>query len=696
MRSASLAYLYSRFPVVSQTFCDTEMLAMERLGHQLVVGSINPPPSSFRHPHLARLQAETVYPAPPAILKLWEEHAKAEGVWPAATIARHEAEFGKYTKPDQRARNALYFAREFKRRGVRHIHVHFTNRATHTALFIKELTGIPFSVTAHAQDFMVDIGSRELLREMLREAQFVIAVSDFSRELLTGICPEAGERIHRVYNGQDLTAWPRPEIPDPRTIKPPLILSVGRLIEFKGFHVLIEACQKLRERGRVFRCEIAGEGPWRGRLEAEIAQRGLQDTVSLLGIVNQEQVRARLRESSAFALASLVDGKGAMDILPTVILEAMATGKPVVSTRLAGIPEMVLEGRTGLLVDPGEMNAPALAEALDRVLGNAALREEYGRAGRERLETVFSVEQTAPGLAERFQRSLDAPPAPETEFVKKLSAPAAAPDEGGPRLVYWIPTPPESPEGFSALMRELAWMRKYCAGADPQLRFAVLWGQFPVNLPTLPEHQGGREATDAILRQSRFAPDGLVLEAAWQADRQGAIALESLRQGLGPGVPTLEFLQQARLLQGWLAERLGELPGHWHTLDGSGLLSAWLARESGRAGLSTFSCTLPEPSAVYPKSLLRELSNGLSGGRTADTSLLEKLAAAGKGAWIEDDIGELLGADPRKGRGFAGFVKSLAGTPKMGPPIEEWGQQVKLWALQVAGARASAAGEGQP
>src|SRR5207244_13459585 len=126
------------------------------------------------------------------------------GIWPAVLVGKYEARYGPAFKAGQRARNALFFAEHFLRRGVAHFHVHFARHATHTALFVKEISKIGFSFTAHAQDFMLDVGSDELLREMCREPAFVVAVGDYSRELLLHESPDAAERLHRIYNGGQL------------------------------------------------------------------------------------------------------------------------------------------------------------------------------------------------------------------------------------------------------------------------------------------------------------------------------------------------------------------------------------------------------------------------------------------------------------------------------------------------------------
>ena len=230
-----IAYLFSRYPVVSQTFCDSEMLALEDMGVDLVAASINAPPSSFRHDHLDALKAQAHYPPPSAVLKSIQKEAQADGSWEKieALVQDHNDRYGTSFKADVRARNALYFARLFEQLGVDHVHVHFANRATHTALFLKKL-GFPFSFTAHAQDFMVDLGNDDLLAEMCDEAEFVVSVSDHSKHLLQELCPSARDKIHRVYNGIVPDEFP-PAQPRQDADEPLRIVSVGRLIEFKGF-----------------------------------------------------------------------------------------------------------------------------------------------------------------------------------------------------------------------------------------------------------------------------------------------------------------------------------------------------------------------------------------------------------------------------------------------------------------------------
>src|SRR6516162_7728449 len=254
-----LGYLYSRYPVISQTFCDAEMLALGRRGIELVIGSVYPPLTSLRHEYIVRLGAPIHYAPPQEILRIRERNAKTTRKWPRDLVEQHEVRYGPAAKAEQRARNALYFADFFARNGVDHVHVHFANRAAHTAVFLKEISGIPFSVTAHGQDFMKDLGSDDLLREICAAAEFVAAETDYSRELLCQRCPDSATKIHRVYNGIDLERFPAPGLATMTHV--PRIISVGRLVEFKGFEHLIDACAELARRGFDFNCDIIWRWP---------------------------------------------------------------------------------------------------------------------------------------------------------------------------------------------------------------------------------------------------------------------------------------------------------------------------------------------------------------------------------------------------------------------------------------------------
>ncbi len=550
-----LAYFYSRYPVVSQTFCDSEMLALEARGFAVDIASINPPPSTIRHERFEKLEAEVFYPPPAKALVAMERRRREDGSWDkifGEMVARHDAEYGKSFKAATRARNALYFADLFERRGVGHVHVHFANRATHTALFLKQWAGIPFSFTAHAQDFMVDLGSDDLLRELCREAEFVVAVSDFSRDVLRETCPDSAGKIERVYNGLTMADFPQAAI---STVGPLKIITIGRLIEFKGFHHLIEACAKLGEAGVGYECCIIGEGPWRGRLGELARELGVEECIEFAGVQTQEEVKRRLQGSDVFALPCIVDSKGASDILPTVITESMACSLPIVSTRLVGVPEMVDNGETGILVEPGDVDA--LAEALQRLAGDRELARRMGKAGREKALEVFELEITAGQLAEKF----------------------GAPEDKGGIGGEACPAPPGAlylVDSWPTDNRELASEIRYVVEHHPR-EFQVLVAAMS---PT------AKLPADDIFESLEFFPDGIVPEAEWRFSPGEASLVMEWRSELGSGVSTEDYLFQAR--RALHLRRLVQKRGirHIHAARAGMVLCAWMVQRLTGVGLS--------------------------------------------------------------------------------------------------------------
>jgi glycosyltransferase involved in cell wall biosynthesis len=591
--AVQLAYLYSRYPVVSQTFCDMEMLELERRGYDLLIGAIHPPLTSLRHEHFGRFRAPVSYAPPPSIMALWEKKVRDAGRWPQALIKRHEDKYGPHFKAALRARNAAYFADLFARHGIRHFHVHFANRAAHTALFVKEISGIPFSITAHGQDFMSDLGQDDLLREICDAAEFVAVETDYSRGLLRERCPAAAEKIHRVYNGLDLGNLPAPS-GEERPPGPVSILSVGRLVPFKGFEFLLEACAELERRNFDFRCQIIGDGPLREKLQAMIAELKLVRRVELCGSLSQADVYSKLRSCDIFALASVVDAEGASDVFPTVIMEAMACAKPVVSTRLAGIPESVADGVTGLLVPPG--NWEKLADALDRLVRDPALRARLGEAGRVRVEVEFGIATTVEPLLQLFTECLSASP-----VHPAVSAAASQPRQTAYLIDRW-PDP-----SLPFLEMELRALRR---NNVPHVAFVC-------HPPTASELTA--KSSD-LVTQFEYLPDAMVIEAEWQASTMLARELEAMRAHQKHRPPSDLFLDQARCAL--ILRRLFRQHniGHVHATSSRTLLGALILKKL--LGLSASVAIEEKP--VLSEAVLVDAFDQSVGGRSNDRALLAR------------------------------------------------------------------------
>jgi glycosyltransferase involved in cell wall biosynthesis len=607
-----LGYLYSRYPVISQTFCDAEMLELEQRGIELVIGSVYPPLTSLRHEYIARLAAPIHYAPPQEILRILERNAKTTRKWPRDLVEQHEGRYGPMAKAEQRARNALYFAGFFARSGVGQVHVHFANRAAHTAVFLKEISGIPFSVTAHGQDFMKDLGSDDLLREICAAAEFVAAETDYSRDLLRQRCPNSAAKIHRVYNGIDLERFPASRSCDGNRI--PQIVSVGRLVPFKGFDDLIDACAELARRRIDFVCDIIGDGPLRERLQAKIEQLDLSSRVNLLGSLSQGAVLEKLQAADIFALASTTDAQGATDVFPTVILEAMASARPVVSTRLAGIPELVVDGQTGMLAPPGD--STAVAHALEQLLRDPELRLRFGHSGRARIEQDFRIEQTVAPLMEMLERSCSRRPAGDVSVSRspllaatESSRRRASHSEAATEIAYLIDRWPD--RELPLLEREVEEMTRRNVPILP----------FVCELNSSARLNG---AVERIAPSLEFLPDAMVLEAEWRTNPALAQQLEEDRAQQSSRAPGAIFLRQGRfalVLRKLFQEKN---ISHVHATSSRALVCALMLKKL--VGV-TVSATI-EPRSELSREWIQNALSECVGGRLSSRKLVEQLGGA--------------------------------------------------------------------
>jgi colanic acid/amylovoran biosynthesis glycosyltransferase len=390
-----LAYVFERFPSFTQTFCAREVLELERQGVRPLLFSIRDTREE-RPRHFPDDLYERVHflPAEKSLID-WVRREKQDGRLPQEIVLslRHWGD-----RPDKmRVYEAAYIGQHLRMAGVRHVHSHFAGIGARVGWWLRHAYDCSFSFTGHANDILcAEAGLDVTLDRLMADASLVVTVSDFTANALRHRFPAARHRIKRVYNGLDLARFAAPPAGDPAPrplpAAPPLILSVGRLIEKKGYPDLIDACARLHARGLSFRCAIAGDGPLEEELRARISAGGLDHHVQLLGATPQDEIVRLLAEARVFALACATERDGGMDNLPTVIMEAMAARVPCVSTRLAGVPEMIDPGVTGLLVN--EHDTDALANALASLLNDAALARRMGEAGRERAARLFAQKTT--------------------------------------------------------------------------------------------------------------------------------------------------------------------------------------------------------------------------------------------------------------------------------------------------------------
>jgi colanic acid/amylovoran biosynthesis glycosyltransferase len=379
------AYLFERFPSFGQTFCYREVAELYRQGVAVPIFSIRNPKDEPVQDWDARIVQRVHYL--PEEMELLDDvrRASKKGKLAPEIVAALDG-WGRRTD-FLRLYQAVYVGLRLQEAGISHVHAHFAGMAARTAFWIGKFFPITFSFTAHANDIFAPRKFEIGLDKLVGAARVVVTETDYAEKFLRERFPECADRIHRVYNGLNLAEFRRATF----SSDPPSIVAIGRVIVKKGFANLIRASALLVERGKSFRCEIVGEGPLENQLRAQIEQLRLQEFVQLPGPKPQHELRARLANASVFVLPSVPEPEGGMDNLPTVIMEAMATGLPVVSTRVGGIPEMVIDNQTGFLVQPED--AVALAGAIEKVTNDRSLGQTLGRAGYERAQKLFSIEK---------------------------------------------------------------------------------------------------------------------------------------------------------------------------------------------------------------------------------------------------------------------------------------------------------------
>ena len=403
-----IAYIVKRYPRYSETFIVNEILAHEAAGLDLHIFALRPPVDTHFQDKISQVRAPVTYlrkPSqgrtvaalnslnPTAASYLWAELQQAAqaipNFWQKLEYAAGESASVVY--------QAAWLAQEIRQRGITHLHAHFGSVATSVTRLAAHFADVPYSFTAHAKDIFHESVEPEDLRRKLQDAAAVVTVSDYNVAYLKQQFGAAAQTVQRIYNGMDLSEL-QYQSPDQR---PPKILSVCRLVEKKGLADLIDACALLRQRGCEFTCQIVGTGPLEPKLRSQIQALHLDDWVEIVGPRPQREVFQLMQTAAVFAAPYVIGSDGNRDGLPTALLEAMALGTPCVATDVTGIPEIIRDGETGLLV--GQHDVPALATALERFLTEASLRQTVARQARWLIETQFDITRNAAELRSLFQ-----------------------------------------------------------------------------------------------------------------------------------------------------------------------------------------------------------------------------------------------------------------------------------------------------
>jgi glycosyltransferase involved in cell wall biosynthesis len=424
LRQPKIAYIIKTFPMLSETFILNEILGLEKLGIEIEIFSLRTPSGGPVHASVAEVNAKVTYvprrlehgTPPPLAGRILLAHLMLMLASPRQYL--RTARFCRREHGDPWLKiffQAVFIAHRLLEGGFHHLHAHFANMAASVAEVVHHLTGVPYSFTAHAKDiYLTD--PKELKRKM-EGAACVLTCTAYNQRYLAAIAPQL-PAVHLAYHGVDITRFactaPRSGIS-----AEPLILSVGRLCEKKGFPFLIRACRILKDRGLQFQCRIVGSGELYSNLAALICELDVAACVSLCGRMVQDEVVPLYRAANVFVLPCLVTEDGDRDGIPNVLIEAMASGLPVISTRISGIPELVDDMVNGILV--AERDIRAIADAIELLCVQPALARRLGEQGRTKVLGRFALEASARRVCELLLQAVEASRHPIRPSVRAVA-----------------------------------------------------------------------------------------------------------------------------------------------------------------------------------------------------------------------------------------------------------------------------------
>jgi glycosyltransferase involved in cell wall biosynthesis len=392
------------YPRLSETFIAQEIRALEQRGLSLRLASMRRPTDKAVHPVIGEIRApvsylpEYLYQEPLRVLRAWWRVRR----WPRYGEAQRAwlKDWRRDRTPNRGRRfgQALVLAAELPEE-VGHLHAHFLHTPASVTRYAALLTGLPWSCSAHAKDIWTTPEWEK--REKLASAAWAVTCTAVGRDHLQALAPQ-GKDVTLVYHGLDLRRFARGETTGPATddgVAPVVIASVGRAVPKKGYGDLLAALARLPP-GLAWRFVHIGGGPLLPELKAQARQLGLSDRIEWRGAQPQEKVLELCRQADLFVLASRIADDGDRDGLPNVLMEAQSQGVAVLATRTSGIPELIDDGATGMLVEAGDSGA--LARGLETLIRQPALRQRLGEAGYRRIQAQFDMEKGIDLLMDRF------------------------------------------------------------------------------------------------------------------------------------------------------------------------------------------------------------------------------------------------------------------------------------------------------
>ena len=388
-----VAYVVDSYPRLSATSIVNEILAHEEAGLQIEVYSLRPSTDTHFHSAISKVNAPVYYLSGSGSAdEMWKQMLEAGNSFPDFW-----SRLADVRESDARVIvQAIEMARLAGQNGVLHLHAHYATAPTTVARLAASLANISYTFTAHTEDLIGSDVDEADLKSKIKDASGTITENDFSLEFIQQAFGSEAKRVERVYNGIRTDSLP---FTSPAS-RPRLVVAVGPLEETSGFEYLIEATAKLIGRGQHLHCHIMGSGSLESELDALIVKHNLRESVRINVIASHEEMQQEIRNAAVAVAPSVVAGDGTTSGLPSILLEAMTVGTPCIATDVGGIPEIVVDGQTGIQVPQKDANA--LSKAIEKVLGDDVMRVRLALKARVLVESEFNVHRNAERMRSIF------------------------------------------------------------------------------------------------------------------------------------------------------------------------------------------------------------------------------------------------------------------------------------------------------
>ncbi len=403
-----IAFILKGYPRLSETFIAQEIHALEQHGLNLCIISLRHPTDRKTHPVHEQIQApicylpEYLYREPLRVLRAWWHARRCLGYRSARKAWLRDLYRNRSANRIRRFGQALVLAAELPKQ-IKQLHAHFLHTPASVARYASLITGLPWSVSAHAKDIWTSPDWEKA--EKLAECRWLVTCTAVNQQHLTALASDP-QRVQLLYHGLDFSRFPAPDqqhsLSDgSRPEQPVILLSVGRAVEKKGYDDLLIALQALPLQ-RHWRLLHIGGGPLLKDLQQQAQTLGIAERLSWLGPQSQQTVLQHYRQADLFVLPCRIGADGDRDGLPNVLMEAQSQKLPCLSTQVSGIPELIVNQVTGLLIPPRD--TAALSAALDRMITDPVLRARLGEAGYQRVRQHFSLEGGIQRLLHQFNQ----------------------------------------------------------------------------------------------------------------------------------------------------------------------------------------------------------------------------------------------------------------------------------------------------